>query len=241
MFPPGLILEDSRMESRRAARNWTGLGFAMGCWTGFRSQRFWVHWFLVPREKEVEQGGVGWRGAANFAMESSNMHSRNFNSLVKFLTPASGLQGYWDLYPIDMVLRPPCMVLSTIGISKPVETLGIGLFTTLFRLGCWATVHSSYYYLTIQMVAGLFQPTGCPSVVAMIGNWFCKEEICSNEESANLSTLFDVKGVVGGILTGYISDQFDDRAITTASFIESKTRVIINNPAGEDVYKGVPK
>ncbi|WMV42732.1 hypothetical protein MTR67_036117 [Solanum verrucosum] len=47
------------------------------------------------------------------------MHSRNFNSLVKFLTPASGLQGYWDLYPIDMVLRPPCMVLSTIGISKP--------------------------------------------------------------------------------------------------------------------------
>ncbi|KAG5600046.1 hypothetical protein H5410_031416 [Solanum commersonii] len=39
-------------------------------------------------------------------------------SLVKFLTPASGLQGYWDLYPIDMVLRPPCMVLSIIGISK---------------------------------------------------------------------------------------------------------------------------
>ncbi|KAL3377064.1 hypothetical protein AABB24_003469 [Solanum stoloniferum] len=62
-----------------------------------------------------------------------------------------------------------------------VETLGIGLFTTLFRLGCWATVHSSYYYLTIQMVAGLFQPTGCPSVVAMIGNWFCKEEVTYNE------------------------------------------------------------
>ncbi|KAJ6405317.1 hypothetical protein OIU84_013305 [Salix udensis] len=40
-------------------------------------------------------------------------------SLVKFLTPASGLQGYWDPYPIDMEFRPPCMVLSTIGISKP--------------------------------------------------------------------------------------------------------------------------
>ncbi|KAK6132301.1 hypothetical protein DH2020_033925 [Rehmannia glutinosa] len=39
--------------------------------------------------------------------------------LVKFLTPASGLQGYWDPYPIDMEFRPPCMVLSTIGISKP--------------------------------------------------------------------------------------------------------------------------
>ncbi|XP_068662622.1 chlorophyllide a oxygenase, chloroplastic-like [Aristolochia californica] len=40
-------------------------------------------------------------------------------SLVKFLTPTSGLQGYWDPYPIDMEFRPPCMVLSTIGISKP--------------------------------------------------------------------------------------------------------------------------
>ncbi|XP_073006657.1 chlorophyllide a oxygenase, chloroplastic-like [Typha latifolia] len=40
-------------------------------------------------------------------------------SLVKFLTPASGLEGYWDPYPIDMEFRPPCIVLSTIGISKP--------------------------------------------------------------------------------------------------------------------------
>ncbi|KAJ8541715.1 hypothetical protein K7X08_002531 [Anisodus acutangulus] len=43
----------------------------------------------------------------------------NVPSLVKFLTPASGLEGYWDPYPIDMEFRPPCMVLSTIGISKP--------------------------------------------------------------------------------------------------------------------------
>ncbi|PKA64777.1 Chlorophyllide a oxygenase, chloroplastic [Apostasia shenzhenica] len=45
-------------------------------------------------------------------------------SLVKFLTPESGLQGYWDPYPIDMEFRPPCMVLSTIGISKPGKLQG---------------------------------------------------------------------------------------------------------------------
>ncbi|XP_057726550.1 chlorophyllide a oxygenase, chloroplastic [Arachis stenosperma] len=45
-------------------------------------------------------------------------------SLVKFLTPGSGLQGYWDPYPIDMEFRPPCMVLSTIGISKPGKLKG---------------------------------------------------------------------------------------------------------------------
>ncbi|XP_071731349.1 chlorophyllide a oxygenase, chloroplastic-like [Rutidosis leptorrhynchoides] len=40
-------------------------------------------------------------------------------SFVKFLTPETGLQGYWDPYPIDMEFKPPCIVLSTIGISKP--------------------------------------------------------------------------------------------------------------------------
>ncbi|CAL9185483.1 unnamed protein product [Musa hybrid cultivar] len=45
-------------------------------------------------------------------------------SLVKFLTPASGMQGYWDPYPIDMEFRPPCIVFSTIGISKPGKLKG---------------------------------------------------------------------------------------------------------------------
>lgn len=47
-------------------------------------------------------------------------------SFVKFMTPAAGLQGYWDPYPIDMEFRPPCMVLSTIGISKPGKIEGGG-------------------------------------------------------------------------------------------------------------------
>uniref|UniRef100_A0A1S3Z7M1 Glycerol-3-phosphate transporter 1 n=1 Tax=Nicotiana tabacum TaxID=4097 RepID=A0A1S3Z7M1_TOBAC len=41
----------------------------------------------------------------------------------------------------------------------------------------------------------------------------------SNEEAGNLSTLFDVGGVVGGILAGYISDRLGARAITAASFM----------------------
>eukprot|EP00250_Pteridium_aquilinum_P017940 c23853_g1_i1 orf=188-2035(-) len=40
-------------------------------------------------------------------------------SLVRFCTPVTALQGYWDPYPIDMEFQPPCMVRSTIGISKP--------------------------------------------------------------------------------------------------------------------------
>ncbi|VVA94317.1 unnamed protein product [Arabis nemorensis] len=44
-------------------------------------------------------------------------------------------------------------------------------------------------------------------------------EYLSEETSGNLSTLFDVGGVVGGILAGYVSDQLNGRAITAAGFI----------------------
>ncbi|CAN4085297.1 unnamed protein product [Withania somnifera] len=238
-----------------------------------------------------------------------------------------------------------------------VGMVGTGLFTVLFGVGYWANVHIFYYYLIVQMMAGLFQSTGWPSVVAVVGNWFGKKKrglimgiwnahtsvgniigslvasilltfgwgwsmvvpgsliavigmvvfvflpvhpesvgankdedevfsprkereevtepflrsdreeesavgfieawkipgvapfsLClffaklvaytflywlpfyishtaiegnylSNEEAGNLSTLFDVGGVVGGILAGYISDRLDARAITAASFM----------------------
>jgi len=40
----------------------------------------------------------------------------------------------------------------------------------------------------------------------------------SDSEAGVLSTLFDVGGVVGGILAGHISDHLDARALTAASF-----------------------
>jgi len=38
---------------------------------------------------------------------------------VKFRTPIAALAGTWDPYPIAMEFKPPCMVLSTIGLEKP--------------------------------------------------------------------------------------------------------------------------
>ncbi|EPS63083.1 hypothetical protein M569_11704, partial [Genlisea aurea] len=54
--------------------------------------------------------------------------------------------------------------------------LGTGLFTALFGVGFWANIHLFYYYLIVQMLAGLFQSTGWPSVVAVVGNWFGKKK-----------------------------------------------------------------
>ncbi|XP_043698471.1 putative glycerol-3-phosphate transporter 1 [Telopea speciosissima] len=61
-------------------------------------------------------------------------------------------------------------ILLTVGM------IGTGLFTSLFGFGYWFNIHSFYYYLIIQMIAGLFQSTGWPSVVAVVGNWFGKKK-----------------------------------------------------------------
>jgi len=54
--------------------------------------------------------------------------------------------------------------------------VGTGLFTALFGFGYWSNTHTFAYYLLVQMLAGLFQSTGWPSVVAVVGNWFGKKK-----------------------------------------------------------------
>ncbi|CAL1375958.1 unnamed protein product [Linum trigynum] len=54
--------------------------------------------------------------------------------------------------------------------------VGSGIFVALFGMGYIWNVHVFWFYLAMQMVAGLFQATGWPSVVAVIGNWFGKRK-----------------------------------------------------------------
>lgn len=52
--------------------------------------------------------------------------------------------------------------------------VGSGIFVGLFGMGYFSNVHSFWFYLVMQMMAGLFQATGWPCVVAVAGNWFGK-------------------------------------------------------------------
>lgn len=54
--------------------------------------------------------------------------------------------------------------------------VGSGFFVGLFGMGYFWNVHAFGFFLVMQMVAGLFQATGWPSVVAVIGNWFGKRK-----------------------------------------------------------------
>ncbi|XP_010532357.1 PREDICTED: putative glycerol-3-phosphate transporter 2 [Tarenaya hassleriana] len=52
--------------------------------------------------------------------------------------------------------------------------IGTGVFTALFGFAQWANIHSFYYFLADQTLAGWFQSIGWPCVVALLGNWFDK-------------------------------------------------------------------
>lgn len=54
--------------------------------------------------------------------------------------------------------------------------VGSGIFVALFGMGYFWNVHRFWFYLSMQMIAGMFQATGWPSVVAVIGNWFGKRK-----------------------------------------------------------------
>jgi len=45
----------------------------------------------------------------------------------------------------------------------------VALFGACYFLG----IHSLAFYVAAQVIAGLLQSTGWPSVVAIVGNWFC--------------------------------------------------------------------
>lgn len=96
-------------------------------------------------------------------------------------TNGTGLLGDLDLaflfvYAIGMFFSGHIGDRMNLRVFLTIGMIGTGLFTSLFGVGYWANIHSFYYYLFVQMLAGLFQSTGWPSVVAVIGNWFGKSK-----------------------------------------------------------------
>ncbi|KAL5718299.1 hypothetical protein ACHQM5_011215 [Ranunculus cassubicifolius] len=120
------------------------------------------HFFYWPRKLTLkENGGKGWAP---------------FNGPDGSSTLGEIDLAFLSVYAMGMYIsghlgdRLDLRVFLTIGM------IGTGLFTLLFGFGYWLNIHSFYYFLVVQMLAGLFQSTGWPSVVAVIGNWFGKKK-----------------------------------------------------------------
>ncbi|XP_009374478.2 putative glycerol-3-phosphate transporter 1 [Pyrus x bretschneideri] len=80
------------------------------------------------------------------------------------------------VYAIGMYFSGHLGDRTNLRIFLTIGMVGAGVFTAAFGVGYWANIHTFYYFLGVQMLAGLFQSTGWPSVVAVVGNWFGKKK-----------------------------------------------------------------
>lgn len=133
--------------------------------------------------KTTHMGHVHW--PRSYFLGTSNAEQQN-SGLMSGWAPFDGSGGTAMLGQIDVAFlavyslgmyfaghlgdRVDLRILLTIGM------VGSGVFTALFGLGYWLNIHSFYYFLAVQMLAGMFQSTGWPSVVAVVGNWFGKSK-----------------------------------------------------------------
>ncbi|KAK6936312.1 Major facilitator superfamily [Dillenia turbinata] len=83
---------------------------------------------------------------------------------------------FLGMYAIGMYFSGQLGDRLNLRIFLTVGMVGTGVFTALFGAGYWLNIHTFYYFLIVQMIAGLFQSTGWPSVVAVVGNWFGKSK-----------------------------------------------------------------
>ncbi|XP_059020786.1 glucose-6-phosphate exchanger SLC37A1 isoform X1 [Mustela lutreola] len=79
--------------------------------------------------------------------------------------------------------------------------LASGAFTALFGLGYFYNIHSLGFYVVTQIVNGLVQTTGWPSVVTCLSNWFGKGRRGLIMGVWNSHT--SVGNILGSLIAGY--------------------------------------
>ncbi|XP_054556230.1 glucose-6-phosphate exchanger SLC37A1 isoform X2 [Talpa occidentalis] len=79
--------------------------------------------------------------------------------------------------------------------------LASGAFTALFGLGYFYNIHSLGFYMLTQIMNGLVQTTGWPSVVTCLGNWFGKGRRGLIMGVWNSHT--SVGNILGSLIAGY--------------------------------------
>ncbi|KAF6121760.1 solute carrier family 37 member 1 [Phyllostomus discolor] len=79
--------------------------------------------------------------------------------------------------------------------------LASGTFTALFGLGYFYNIHSFSFYVVTQIINGLVQTTGWPSVVTCLSNWFGKGRRGLIMGVWNSHT--SVGNILGSLIAGY--------------------------------------
>ena len=85
--------------------------------------------------------------------------------------------------------------------------IGAGLFTICFGMAFLWEIHSFSYFVAVQIFGGIFQSTGWPSVVTLVGNWFGKKRLGLIFGIWNSHT--SIGNILGAIIAGiWVNDNW---------------------------------
>ena len=79
--------------------------------------------------------------------------------------------------------------------------VGSGMFVCMFGMAYFWDIHSMYYFVFVQILAGVFQSTGWPSVVSVVGNW------CGKSKRGLIMGVWNAHTSVGNILGSLIASR----------------------------------
>lgn len=161
---------------------------------------------LDPQSPDVGLKFVPWKASYFFnppvSTTSTSMQGNGW-------APFNGLDGttllgeldvaFLAVYAIGMYFSGHLGDRMNLRIFLTVGMIGTGVFTSLFGAGYWANIHSIYFFFIIQVLAGLFQSTGWPSVVAVVGNW------CGKSKRGLIMGIWNAHTSLGNILGSLIA------------------------------------
>ncbi|GAU98977.1 hypothetical protein RvY_10043 [Ramazzottius varieornatus] len=84
---------------------------------------------------------------------------------------------YWLAYAFGMFFAGHIAERTNLRHFLTFGMMGAGLFTICFGMAQIWEIHSFSYFVAVQIFGGIFQSTGWPSVVTLVGNWFGKKRL----------------------------------------------------------------
>lgn len=107
-------------------------------------------------------------------------------------------------------------------------TLGMlfsAIFTYMFGMAKVYDIHSFWYFVVVQALAGMFQTTGWPGVVTVVGRWFGKSKRGLIFGIWNSHT--SIGNILGSIVAGYYVERDWSMSFIMPAFVMGIVGIIL--------------
>ncbi|XP_055339749.1 glucose-6-phosphate exchanger SLC37A2-like isoform X2 [Paramacrobiotus metropolitanus] len=114
---------------------------------------------------------------------------------------------YWLAYAIGMFVVGHIAERTNLRNFLASGMIMAGFWTICFGLAYFWEIHSFSYFVAVQVFGGIFQATGWPSVVTLMGNWFGKKRLGLIFGIWNSHT--SVGNILGAVIAGvWVNDNW---------------------------------